>query len=226
MSKRAHRVTHMNQRSTYLPKSSMSNWLFDPKLLPAVYHKIISAVTNGFGLDSSLIYEVFLTSGLNQSTLEHIWSITSQCHPGWFTPAELVSALALIGLAQAETSDYRHSTPETLLPSLSLKRLQALSYPPIPHVRLPTGQKMFKLRIADEANHISVPSVSLGNSVKTSNSTWPRDGLPDSERNSLFIQPKLSVVHCNQGEDEWADFASCKPPVFRPIFCNVPPCLM
>ncbi|THD18681.1 hypothetical protein D915_010721 [Fasciola hepatica] len=210
--------------NSFHPQLSVSHWMFDLKLLPTIYHQIIGAVTSSLGLDSSLIYKVFLSSGLNQPILQHIWSTTSQSHPGWFTPAELVSALALIGLAQAEQVNRSHTSLETLLHSLSLKRLHTLPYPPIPQVQLPVEQPMVELRTTNQTNVGSISCIPLDYPTVTSyaikkqpQATWPFSALPDYERNSFSIETKSTVILSDPSEDEWADFTSCKPPVNEDI---------
>ncbi|VDP92738.1 unnamed protein product [Echinostoma caproni] len=225
-------IKPLEMNHLHSPRSSMYHWLSDLKLLPAVYHQIIGAVTSDCGLDSSLIYEVFLTSGLSQPILHHIWSATSQSHPGWFTPAELVSALALIGLAQAEQLNQQSTNLETVLRTLTLRRLHTLPNPPTPYVRIPASRLLTDVHCPTQPPTLR-SSLNSPNHQSTSSNAfkhpWPSNATTNGTTASFTASLNLfetvpNTTPCDQGEDDWAEFTSCKNPVISSLQLSLCTC--
>ncbi|KER19848.1 hypothetical protein T265_11477 [Opisthorchis viverrini] len=170
--------------------SELSNhkpdWLHDLRFLPPIYHRVITATTTSYGLDSRLICQIFSSSGLSDKTLQHIWTMVNHSHPGWLTPSELVLALALIGVAQREQFDLRK--PEDLILShLTVNYLNGFTTPPVPRISVP----------------IAPPITSNGPVITTQVSFTPPP----------ISIPKTTSTNCSNGfpahpDDDWADFTS------------------
>lgn len=88
----------------------------------------------------------------------HIWSLTSCTQPGWFTPTELVTALALIGLAQRKQWEFQSCS---LSENITIQSLYEQICPPVPMIQIPNSS-----RPSNSTDVISGPEVvTYGNPI-------------------------------------------------------------
>ncbi|KAF5396612.1 hypothetical protein PHET_10172 [Paragonimus heterotremus] len=167
------------------------------------FHCLISSIR--YGLDNSLIQQIFLSSGLGLRTLQHIWTVVNRSYAGWLTPSELVLALALIGLAQREELDY-HKPEEAVIPHLTVQRLYAFQVPPIPRVTVPiptANGHLIPVTPCQPTAHLAMHlPASHNQSTLTQLSNHP---------SCLGEQtPDCAVCFGLSSDEEWADFTSFK----------------
>ncbi|CAH8455402.1 unnamed protein product [Heterobilharzia americana] len=230
-------VGYLNPTSSVSSVNSFTKptWLRNLSSLPAIYGEAIRAATTSHGLDSSVIYEIFRSSNLNTEVLYHIWSLTSCTQPGWFTPTELVTALALIGLAQRRQWEFRSNSVSE---AITIQSLYAQIYPPVPVIRIPNTKRQFNSPDGSVSQETAVNG--LWNSVASDFSKFPfqppvvafstfldhsdtndtlRNQLSQTLVNSTGLQnldPKTSdhSVHFTSSgplathDPEWSDFTS------------------
>ncbi|XP_071486796.1 synergin gamma-like [Diadema antillarum] len=96
-------------------------WLQNESALPTVYRQVLEASVREGSIDTSLLYPIFLLSGLDRNLLGHIWSMVNLTMPGQLIPQELFMALALIAQAQKGQE-------------ISLPALCTLSEAPVPNL--------------------------------------------------------------------------------------------
>ncbi|KAF7260959.1 Synergin gamma [Paragonimus skrjabini miyazakii] len=168
---------------------SAPKWFDQFHLLPPIFHRIIVATTTSYGLDNSLIQQIFLSSGLGLRTLQHIWTVVNRSYAGWLTPSELVLALALIGLAQREELDC-HKPEEAV--------------PPIPRVTVPIPTANGHLIPVTSCQPTAHPAVHLPASHNQSILTQL------SNHSSCLGEqtPDCAVRFGLPSDEEWADFTS------------------
>lgn len=82
----------------------LPKWLkLENKLVPTVYEQVWQAVrvtpANQY-CDTTIITQLFTTSGLSLEKLGYLWSLTNVSSPGFLTQQELYVMLALIALVQ------------------------------------------------------------------------------------------------------------------------------
>ncbi|KAK4473793.1 hypothetical protein MN116_003130 [Schistosoma mekongi] len=133
-------VGYLNTSNLFFQSSSLMkpSWLTNLSSLPPIYADAIRAATTTHGLDSSIIYEIFRSSNLSKETLYHIWSLTSCTQPGWFTPTELVTALALIGLAQRKQWEFPSRSPSE---AITVESLYEQLCAPVPMLQIPGSDR-------------------------------------------------------------------------------------
>ncbi|CAH8448638.1 unnamed protein product [Schistosoma bovis] len=133
-------VGYLNTANSFSPATSLAkpSWLVNLSSLPPIYGDAIRAATTSYGLDSSIIYEIFRSSNLSTEALYHIWSLTSCTQPGWFTPTELVTALALIGLAQRKQWEFQSCS---LSENITIQSLYEQICPPVPMIQIPNSSR-------------------------------------------------------------------------------------
>ncbi|CAH8475193.1 unnamed protein product [Schistosoma curassoni] len=133
-------VGYLNTANSFSPDTSLAkpSWLVNLSSLPPIYGDAIRAATTSYGLDSSIIYEIFRSSNLSTEALYHIWSLTSCTQPGWFTPTELVTALALIGLAQRKQWEFQSCS---LSETITIQSLYGQICPPVPMIQIPNSSR-------------------------------------------------------------------------------------
>ncbi|KAA3678258.1 uncharacterized protein DEA37_0011931 [Paragonimus westermani] len=201
----ANNLTSSDVSSSFSHVQSTPKWFDQFHLLPPIFHRIIVATTTSYGLDNSLIQQVFLSSGLGLRTLQHIWTMVNRSYAGWLTPSELVLALALIGLAQREELDC-HKPEEVVIPQLTVQRLYAFQVPPIPRVTMPIPAANGHLIPVTSCQPTAHPTVRLSHpqnqSILTQLSNHPSCL---GERT-----PDCAVSFGVSSDEEWADFTSFK----------------
>ncbi|CAH8474647.1 unnamed protein product [Schistosoma margrebowiei] len=133
-------VGYLNTANSFSPAASLAkpSWLVNLSSLPPIYGDAIRAAKTSYGLDSSIIYEIFRSSNLSTEALYHIWSLTSCTQPGWFTPTELVTALALIGLAQRKQWEFQSCS---LSETITIQSLYGQICPPVPMIQIPNSSR-------------------------------------------------------------------------------------
>ncbi|CAH8477371.1 unnamed protein product [Schistosoma rodhaini] len=134
-------VGYLNTAKSFSPATSLKkpSWLVNFSSLPPIYGNAIRAATTSYGLDSSIIYEIFRSSNLSTETLYHIWSLTSCTRPGWFTPTELATALALIGLVQRKQWELQSCS---LSETITIQSLYEQICPPVPMIQIPNSSRL------------------------------------------------------------------------------------
>ncbi|TNN18990.1 Synergin gamma [Schistosoma japonicum] len=175
-------VGYLNTANSFFPSNCLlkPSWLMNLSSLPPIYGDAIRAATTTHGLDSSVIYEIFRSSNLSTETLYHIWSLTSCTQPGWFTPTELVTALALIGLAQRKQWEFPSRSPSE---AITIESLYEQLYAPVPLLHIPGSDRQ-----TNSINSIS----GLGSSSQEIIGTSLQDPLHSSTSKFLFQPPTVA----------------------------------
>ncbi|XP_023215603.1 synergin gamma-like isoform X3 [Centruroides sculpturatus] len=106
-----------------LPKPRFPKWCCK-EFVPPIYHQIEQECTNqgNHAIDTTLLYPILTSSGLQREILGQIWELCNQTNPGQLTSEELYAILSLIGLAQMghaiTSTDILHSIPQPVIPVL------------------------------------------------------------------------------------------------------------
>lgn len=106
-----------------LPKPRFSKWCCK-EVAPPLYLQIENECTNQgtHSIDTTLLYPILTSSGLQREVLGQIWELCNQTNPGQLTSEELYAILSLIGLAQMghtiASTEILHSVPQPIIPVL------------------------------------------------------------------------------------------------------------
>lgn len=69
-----------------------------------MFKKVLEFTMTPAGIDTAKLYPILMSSGLPREALGQIWASANRTTPGMLTKEELYTVLALIGVAQVNTS--------------------------------------------------------------------------------------------------------------------------
>ncbi|VDQ05179.1 unnamed protein product [Trichobilharzia regenti] len=184
---------------------------------------------------------------MSTEVLYHIWSLTSCTQPGWFTPTELVTALALIGLAQRRQWEV-HSA--SISEAISIHSVYEQICPPVPMIKIPNNSNRQSNSTGIALGSKSISQATVGNDFQNSvvsefskfpfqppvvafsafpqqldisNTSQNQSVQSDSKTNSFmdFTSSTSPIVD----DPEWSDFTSFSAsvaPLEKDTLMNVP----
>ncbi|GAB6027763.1 hypothetical protein CHUAL_001999 [Chamberlinius hualienensis] len=158
--------------------------------VPAAYLEVERCVTRDGKLDTGLVYQVLLSSGLSKETLGRLWALANRETPGVLSKSELYSVLAMIALVQCACEVY------------SISVLNSVAQPPIPRFNVVNNFKMSNVGITQNETQLQ-PTQPLSQQTDSNlNSVDDFDDFqsaPPIETSSVTPSIPESIISLNVG---------------------------